>query len=326
MILRRIKMVLVAMSVIAVSFSMAHAVQPEGNVEVVVGAPPGGGYDRMARAIQKILVDEKLINYALNVTYKPGGGGAVAWAYINRSPGDMQKLSIFSPNLITNELRGANSIRFEDVTPIATLVFEDGAFAVNSKGKINSAETLISALKNNPGQVRFGFATSAGNQWHVTFALLCEALGVDVNKVRSTVFSGASKAVAALLGGHVDVSVSGIESFNKYHQSGDLRIVALSCAKRYTGVLGKVPTWKELGYDVEFGAWRGILGPKGMTADQIQYWENLMAEVVKKPLWEPVAIKNFWRTQFLRHDATLKMLAKEREQYRKFLINLGLIK
>lgn len=140
-----------------VSASIASAAEELNSpVEIMVGANPGGGYDRMARAIENVVVNEKLIEVPLNITYHPGGGGAVAWAAVNRYAGDMTKLSIFSPNIITNDVLGSSPLTYEDVTMLATLVFEDGCFAVNPKGTIKSAEDLVEALKTKPGGLRFG--------------------------------------------------------------------------------------------------------------------------------------------------------------------------
>src|SRR3546814_3342900 len=100
----------------------------------------------------------------------------------------MTKLSIFSPNIITNDVLGASPQTFEDFTILSTLVVEDGCFAVNPKGPIDSAEALVDALKTSPEELRFGFAVAAGNQWHVAMAVLAEAIGADITKVRATVF------------------------------------------------------------------------------------------------------------------------------------------
>lgn len=298
---------------------------PTEPVEIIVGSGPGGGYDRMARAIETVLEGENLISVPINITYEPGGGGAVAWASISRHSRGGTKLSIFSPNLITNEVLGTAPLSFEDMTMVATLVFEDGCFAVNPDGNIKSAEELVDALKTNPEELTFGFAVAAGNQWHVAMAKLADAVGADITKVRATVFDAASKSVAALLGKHVDVSVSGCASFAEYNTSGDLKIVAVAAPERLGGSLADVPTWRELGHDVVWAAWRGVLGPKGMSEDELAFWEEKLQTVVQSDAWKPVEEENYWRTQFMGSDETNEMLASERDQYSKTLKQLGLI-
>ncbi len=314
------------LAVLAVSTAGSVAQEtPSGPAEILVGAGPGGGYDRVARAVQTVAEGEGLVEHPFNVTYHPGGGGAVAWAAVNRHPGDMTKLSIFSPNLVTRDVLGAMNQSFEDLTMLATLVFEDGCFGVNPTAEINTAEDLVAALQEDESQVRFGFAVSAGNQWHVAMAQLTDAVGADITELRSIVFDSGGKATAALLGGHVDVVATGCAQFAKYHEAGDLEVVAVSSPERMGGVLTEVPTWSELGHDVVWGAWRGVLGPKDLSAEQIAYWEGVLEATVTNPAWKPVAEQNYWRTSFRDSEETVEMLEAEREEYRRQLRKLGLI-
>ncbi|MBB4209707.1 tripartite tricarboxylate transporter substrate binding protein [Roseinatronobacter bogoriensis] len=298
---------------------------PEGPLEIVVGAGPGGGYDRLARAIQEVLDTEGIIPNTINLTYQPGAGGAVAWATVNRSAGDMTKISIFSPNIVTGEVLGTDTISFSDMTMLSMLVFEDGCFAVNPDAEINSAEKLIEALQDDANNVRFGFAVSAGNQWHVAMARLVEAVGADVSRLRSTVFDSGGRAVAALLGEHVDVVATGCAQFAQYHEAGDLTVIGVSAPERMGGVLADVPTWQEQGHDVVWGAWRGILAPRDLTESQISWWEEKLRAVTESSAWIPVAEENYWRTAFLNSADTTEMLVAEREEYGRALRALGLI-
>jgi putative tricarboxylic transport membrane protein len=298
---------------------------PDDPIEVLVGAGPGGGYDRLARSIQEVAEEEGIITETFTISYHPGAGGAVAWSMLNRNPGDAGKISIFSPNIVSGEVLGSGGPSFEDLTVLGMLVFEDGCFAVKPDAEIASAEALVDALQSDASQVRFGFAVSAGNQWHVAMAKLADAVGADITKVRSTVFDSGGKAVAALLGGHVDVVASGCAQFAKYHEAGDLKVVAVAAPERMGGVLTDAPTWQELGYDVVWGAWRGILGPKDISDEQIAWWEDKLRAVTASPAWKPVADENYWRTDFRGHEETQAMLESEREEYRKALQTLGLI-
>src|SRR3546814_16893529 len=94
-------------------------------------------------------------------------------------------------------------------------------------------------------------------------AVLAEAIGADITKVRATVFDSGGKAVAALLGEHTDVSISGCASFAKHHEAGDLKIIAIAAEERLEGDLVDVPTRKEKGADVVWAAPRGLLAPTG---------------------------------------------------------------
>ncbi|HSQ05354.1 MAG TPA: tripartite tricarboxylate transporter substrate-binding protein, partial [Burkholderiales bacterium] len=99
----------------------AHAWQPAKNIEFIVGAGSGGGNDRTARVIQKILLERKLVPTQIVVVNKPGAGGVVAQDYLNTHSGDGHYLMITNPALVTNPLTGVGTANYTDITPIAQL-------------------------------------------------------------------------------------------------------------------------------------------------------------------------------------------------------------
>jgi putative tricarboxylic transport membrane protein len=305
----------------------AVSAEPEGPITIVIPAAPGGANDRLARGIKNALEKEKIIANDIAVKNQDGGGGAVAWAAINRHPGDMTQISTFMSNLITNELQGASPIGYKDVTPIATFVFDNACYAVNPKDPdINSAETLISALKNKPETLRVGFAPAVGNHWHIGFAALADAIGADYSKTRYTAFASGGKANTALLGGHINLQVVAFGVISKFHQSGDLKCVALASQERAGGLGADIPTWRELGVDLVYTPWRGVVGPAGLKPDQIAFWEEKIKKMTESDEWKKVAEKEGYETRFIDHEGTMKLLESERVRYLNALTKLGLLK
>ncbi|RAZ87128.1 tripartite tricarboxylate transporter substrate binding protein [Cereibacter johrii] len=300
------------------------AAEPSRVVEIIVGASPGGGFDRTARAMERVL-EEGIVSQPINVTNQPGAGGAVGLASMNRHPGDMHYISITSPNILTDELRGTSPLTFETLTPLATLVSEYLCFAVNAEGPLKTAEDLVKALKERPGEMRFGFATTPGNHNHVAFAQLAQAVGFDVMKPKTVVFKGASEAVTALLGQHVDFSIAPAASFAEYVRSGDLSCLAVSAPERLGGAMAEVPTWTELGYPVVYGPFRGVIGPQDMQPDQIAFWEEALTRMTGTEAWKQEVEDNYWTETFKGHDETLEFLRSERDLLKGSLTDLGLL-
>src|SRR5690242_2823459 len=85
---------LLALAFCPVSFAQAPAWKPARNVEIVVGVGPGGGIDRTARFIQKLVQDQRLVEVTTTVVNKPGGGGIIAQTHLNQRPGDAHYLEI----------------------------------------------------------------------------------------------------------------------------------------------------------------------------------------------------------------------------------------
>ncbi len=95
---------------------------PDETVEIIAPASPGGGWDTTARAIQKVMLDEKLTNQNITVVNKPGGGGEVGWQYLkSRSP---NTIAINSSLLLSNKELGLSDLGDDDFTPIAILATE----------------------------------------------------------------------------------------------------------------------------------------------------------------------------------------------------------
>jgi len=303
----------------------ALAEGPDRAIEIVVGASPGGGFDRTARSMERVL-EGGIIEQPINVSNQPGAGGALALAAINRHPGNMHYLSITSPNVLTDELRGTSPIKFDEMTPIATLVSEYLCFAVNGKSEMGSASDLVERLKNSPESLRFGFATTPGNHNHVAFAQLARNVGFDVAKPKTVVFKGASESVTALLGNHIDFSIAPAASFAEYVRSGDLKCLAVSAPERLGGALAEVPTWKELGYDVVYGPFRGVIGPRDLDAEQIAYWESALRKMTESDAWKKEVEANYWTSTFKGHEETVKLLTEERDLLKVSLTDLGLVK
>jgi len=105
---------------------------------------------------------------------------------------------------------------------------------------------------------------------------------------------------------------------------GRLRVLAVSSARRLGGSFAAVPTWKEQGADSVFSSARGVIGPKGLSAAQVSYWENVLARVVESDDWKKDLANNYWEGQFLTSADTRKLLKVQYDEYKSVLIDVGL--
>ena len=140
--------------------------KPARNVEIIVGVGPGGGIDRTARLIQKILQDLRLIEVTATVVNKPGGGGTIAQAYLNQRAGDAHLWEITATSLLTNHITGKSQYGHRDFTPIAMLSDEYIGFLVRQDSPLKDGRDLLNLLKADPESLPIGIATAAGNTNH----------------------------------------------------------------------------------------------------------------------------------------------------------------
>lgn len=319
----------IASSLIAVVFALAAPVstaqswKPEKAVEVVVSSAPGGSNDRVARTIQKIIQEQKLVTTPVAVLNKPGGNQTISRAYINQNPGDAHYLEIGNPTLIANQVVGRQ--QYTDFTPIALLINEFTAFTVRNDSPLRNAQDLVAQLRKDPGSIAIGVSNLGGTN-HLTLSLLARAAGVDIKRLRVVVFKTNAEGLTALMGGHIHLVASAVATAIGQMREGKVKIMSVSAPQRMGGDLAQVPTLREQGYDVSLSNWRAIIGPKGLTAAQIGYWEGVLAKVVGSDEWKTALEQQFWDGNFLRSREFAKYMDNEYAQTRPVMLELGLAK
>lgn len=295
--------------------------QPVKAMEIVVGTPPGGPLDGTARLLQSILEKENA-GVPVSVLNKPGGGHAIAMAYLNQHAGDGHYVSMALTNLITNRIVGANPVTYTDVTPLALLTSEYIGMSVRADSPVKDGRDLIARMRANPGSLTFAITNRASGN-HIAAGTVLKAAGVDLKRVKFVSFRGSSETTVAVLGGHVDVVMATPGSAWKHVQAGKLRMLAVAAPRRLGGDASAVPTWKELGYDAVSANWRALAGPRGLPPAQIAYWDRMLAGIVKTPEWREALQRNQWEDEYLNSAATLKFMREEYKHLEALLTELG---
>ena len=298
---------------------------PQRNVEILVGFAPGGGVDRTARTLERILIANKLVNSSVTVVNKPGGGTSIAYTYVSQRPGDGHTLMVFGPPVLTNHIMGTSSLNYTDFTPIVSLFNEYVVFAVSAASPIKTGKDLVERLTKEPKSVRIGFA-SIGGPSHIAAVLLNKIIGGNARDLKAVAFKGSADAITNLLGGHLDLVTFPASGASAYVTAGTMRLLGAAAPQRFGGALADVPTWKEQGVDLVFGTWRAIMGPKGMSAAQTAYWENALRKVTETAEWKSDLEKNHWSDDFVTGAQFRKDLEKDYADLRAVLTELGLAK
>jgi putative tricarboxylic transport membrane protein len=321
-----IPLLLSATLVAASTSALAQAWSPQRIVEIVVGSAPGGSNDKTARQVERILTEKKLVNATLTVVNKPGGGGSIAFTYVNQRAGDGHTLLIGTTALLSNHIVGLSKLSYQDFTPIASLFNDYVVFAVNAESPIKTGKDLAERLKKDPNSVATGFATTLGSHNHIAAGLLVKALGGNARELKAVAFKGSAEAITALLGGHIDLVTTAAGNAAPHVAAGRMRVVGVAAPRRFGGALASVPTWKEQGVDVITGGWRAIMGPKGLAPAQVAYWEDALTRATKVPEWRDDLERNYWSDDFVTSAQFRKDLDKDYADMKAALVELGLAK
>ncbi len=298
--------------------------KPEKNVEIVIGSSAGTGPDRAARIIQRIWQEQKVMDAPAAVVNKPGGGGAISWAYLNQRAGDGHFLLITSYNIVTNHINGKSNLTYTDFTPISLLISEYIAYTVRADSPIKTIGDLVNILKKDPGAIPVGVSSSAGGANHIAVGLLMKAAGVDLNKMKVVVFSGTNESLAALLGGHVGLWVNSGSANATPFTNGTSRPLAVAAPKRLPGIYASVPTLAELGFPVIANNWRLVIAPKGLSAAQTSYWDDTFRRLAASEEWNKELASNYFSNNYLGSADTRKYLDQQYGEVKQILTEIGL--
>lgn len=299
--------------------------KPEKNVEIVVGTSPGGGQDTSARLVQRIIQEKRLVDVPTAVVNKPGGGSAVGYAYLNQHPGDGHFLMLLTVPLLTNHILKLSPVAPGELTPLA-LMFEEYIVATVVPGSpIKSGKDLLDRLKKDPTSVSIGVPSLTGGG-NFAIVMAAKAAGVDPRRLKTVIFKSGGDSMTALLGGHIDVMMSTTAAPIAQRRAGKVRLLTVASPKRLPGELADVATWRENGVDVVFSNWRGMVGPRGLTAAQIAYWEGVFSRVAATDEFKRDLEQNHLVANFLRSDEMRSYLKSEYEELKVLLTELGMVK
>ena len=298
-------------------------VRPE---EIVAPAGPGGGWDLLARTMQKVLTEEKILSVPVLVTNKPGGGGATGWTYLKGKKGQGEFLSVTSALILQNNLLGKSDLTFKDFTNVANLQTEWEVVAVAGDAPWKTGKEFFEALKKDPSTMPIGVGPALGNNDHVQFLMLAKAYGVDPTKIKFVVYPNtAAEQIPAVMGGHIKAITISMAETLEQHKAGKIRLIGISSPERHP-LLPDVATWKEQGIDHVFPHWRGLIAAPGITDDMKAFWNDAIAKMVASKTWKESLAKLGWDPYYLNAADDEAFLAKTNESSKELFKAVGLVK
>ena len=298
--------------------------KPAKNVEVIVGTSAGGAADYTARLLQKLL-QRSLPGGAL-VVNKPGASYNSSFLYLNQHAGDGHYIAISPINLVTNRVLGLGDLSNADITPLAQLISDYHVFSVLTDSPVRTAANLVERLRKDPASLSIAISPSIGSANHFAVGTILKAAGIDIKRLKIVAFASAGESMTSVLGGHTDLLVSATPAVTPMIESGKMRTLAISSPKRLGGIFARVPTWKESGVDAVFSNWRGIVGPKNLTAAQIDYWDSVLQKLVQMNEWKEDLAHNYQDSSYMNSRETKAFLDNHARQFAPLIVDLGLAK
>ncbi len=293
----------------------AFAQFPAKPLDYVLAFNPGGESDIFARAQQPLL--EKILGQKVMVSYKIGGGGAVGWAdLVKQRPDGYTFTGHNLPHIILQPLTMSNcGYKTNEIIPVYTFMSTPNVIAVNAKSPFKTLDDLVKFAKANPGAVLIGGSGSASAN-EIGQKVFDKLAGIKTTYIP---FTGSGDAIPALLGGHVSL-MTYTTMGNSYE--GEVRVLAVAAEKRVSS-LPNIPTFRELGYDLVEGAYRGAAVPPN-TPDSVK---KVLAAAFDKINRDPEFAKKMealgFKLEFMGPEESLKLIEGKIKVYTPLAKELG---
>jgi len=262
------------MGLTAAAVAQNYPVRP---VRVIVPFSPGGAADTPGRVLLAKLSDA--LGQQVIVDNRPGAGGTIGADMVAKSaPDGYTLLMISNTHVISASLyKKLNYDAINDFTPVLQFGDAPNVLVVHPSLPAKSVKELIALAKAKPGQIDYA-SSGNGSSQHLFMALFTSMAGINMNHIP---YKGSGQARTDLISGQVTVGMPGISSVIQHINSGRLRALGVTSAKR-SPELPHTPTIAEAGvkgYDASL--WLGLLGPAGLPKDVVSRLNTEVAKLLK---------------------------------------------
>jgi tripartite-type tricarboxylate transporter receptor subunit TctC len=252
---------------------------PQKPIKILVGFPPGGGADAMARLVAAKLPEK--LGQSVIVDNRTGATGTIASDLVAKSPPDGYTLQLahINSNAIGPLLVAKG--RFDpiaDFTPIALIGITPQMLCHHPKHKFKDVPDLIRFAKANPGKLSFA-SSGVGSIQHIAGESFKLAAGVDLLHVP---FKGTGEALSALLSGEVDLTFSSTGSALPQIRGGKLTLLAV-CSPRRLPAFPDVPAVAETLKGYEIATWYGLAGPGKLPRPIVERLSTEVRAILAQP-------------------------------------------
>ena len=247
---------------------------PSRFLEIVVPFAPGGAVDNTIRIIGAEA--ENTLGQKITILNKPAGGSVEGQRYVANAKPDGYTLLAMTSSIVTNILTKKVDYSLDSYDPLIMYSFDPMVFVISASLPYKTLAEIIAAGKEKPLTAS---TPGKANSKHIAGMILAEKTGMEFIFVHT---KGASEGVPMIAGGHVNAGCWSWAEVKPLVEQNRIRPIAVMAEERNPSC-PDVPTFKELGYDIDYGAWRGIAAPKGLDPAVRQTLITALTNAIKSP-------------------------------------------
>ncbi len=292
---------------------------PTKPITLVIQYPAGGSTDVTARALANGA--KKFLGQPVICENKAGGGGTVGVALVAAKPGDGYTIGIItsSPTMAFH-MGKLNFHPLNDLTPIMSWGNYLFGITVRADSQFKTMQELMQYAKQNPEKLSYG-SPGVGTPPHLAMEELSTVANVKFTHIPA---KGIAENNTALLGGHVDL-VSDSSGWAPLVDAGKFRLLAIWSEQRCERY-PRVPTMKEIGYDVVARSHLGVIGPKGIPKPIVSKLHDAFRKAMDEPEFKDIMKKLDMSNFYLDTEAYAKYMKNDFDNIEKLVKKLGLDK
>jgi tripartite-type tricarboxylate transporter receptor subunit TctC len=252
---------------------------PDHPIRVLIPYAPGGGTDIIFRTISPDAA--ATLGQSIIVDNHPGGSTIIGTGLVARAPADGYTLLATDSAILINPGLFKAQLTYdtlESLTGVTMMATSPALLVVNPKVPAKNLEELIALAKSKPGKLNYA-SGGVGTAPHLAGELMKLAAGIDVQHIP---YKGTGPALAAVLGGEVDMGFLGISSARQYVESGALRAIALT-GREHNPSMPDLPTFADSKLDVDANSYWGIYAPAGVPKPIVEQLNRAFAKALHNP-------------------------------------------
>lgn len=259
----------------------AQAEYPDRPIRLIVGFPPAGAVDTVARALAPEMAE--LLGQPVVIENRPGAGGNIAGTAVARATPDGYTLGFLSTAALATNVSLYSQMPYDprvDFAPVGRVAQAPSILVTGRSSGFDSLATVVEKARANPGGVMVAHG-GTGTAMHLSIELINMAAGIDLKPVP---YKGAAPATADLIGGQVALGLVDLQSTMPHINAGTLRALAVTSDKR-SALVPNIPTVAEAGIPNFHSAnvWFAVVAPAGTPDPVIRKLSHVLLAVVARP-------------------------------------------
>ncbi len=279
------KGLIIAVGLVAAAPVAAQDWTPEKPIRIVVGFAPGGGTDQTARLIASAA--QELFPVPLVVENRPGASGTLAAEMVAKAEPDGYTLLVAGGSESTSVPHHRETqYSLDDFRGVVRVNREHMVIVSKAGSGLDSIDAVVERAKETPGALAYGSSGPAGIL-HSAFLVFGKEAGIDMVHVP---YQGGSPALAALLGGHVDLTIITPGDARAQLDAGTINVLATTSDR--ADQIPDVSSLSELGYNVNLENMKGLVAPAGTPDEAVAYLQERFAKAMESDAFTTVAARS----------------------------------